>query len=118
MRKIPPPTGSTLPDSAGSLNTQEVFVICQQLVYPPCKKMADLIVVTDILSSGLGYVGDARRLLAQKTNRVFQLPAEHSFSSLEIEVLDTVEDHLYALCQKLTSAGRLKELRQGDGAAD
>ncbi len=85
----------------------EVFATCRRLIYPPCKRRSDSIHLANQLAQDLGYVGDAGCLLALKTNQAFQLGAQDSFSSLDFCLMDTVEDHVFAICTKLARMGRL-----------
>jgi len=76
-------------------------------VYSPCKKLTGFIELADDLDSDLGFAGDSRNLLACKTNQAFQLEVPDKFTSLEVGMMDTVQDHVCAVCTKLARSGRL-----------
>ena len=92
---------------ANRLSASEVFGVCKRFVYPPCKKLAGSVRLTDRLVADLGYIGDSTALLALKTNQAFQMAGPESFTSLDFCVLHTVQDHVVAVCTKLARAGRL-----------
>jgi len=88
----------------------EVLAVCRKFVYPPCKKLSCFIKLGDHLDSALGYFEVNRTLLALKTNETFQMETPDIFSGLDLVTLETVQDHVQAVCKKLANAGRLIEL--------
>jgi hypothetical protein len=88
-------------------SSQEVLGVCQRFVYPPCNKHAGSIRLTDSLTADLGYGGEAARLLALKTNQTFQMAVPVGFTSIDVSLCHTVEQHVLAICEKLARAGRL-----------
>ena len=92
----------------------EVLAICKRFVYPPCKKLSDLVQLEDLLASDLGYVDKGTGLLALKTNEAFQMRGLQNFSILDFCVLQTVQDHVLAICTKLARMRRLICTGRGD----
>jgi hypothetical protein len=92
-----------------SFTAHEVFQICREEVYPPCKKSSDSIRLHDTLRADLGYLAATTALLAMRTNQVFALEDELHFSAHDLELLDNVQDHLFAICKRLDRTGRLVE---------
>jgi len=95
------------PRNGTRLSPSDIFAISKKFVYSPCKKLTGFIELADRLGSDLGFAGDSRNLLAFKTNQVFQMEAPDNFTSLEVAMLDTVQDHVCAVCTKLARSGRL-----------
>jgi len=92
---------------ASSFTAGEVLAVCRRFVYPPCGKLSCHIKLGDHLDTELGYVAAYRTLLALKTNETFQMDAPDIFSGLDLSTLETVQDHVQAVCRKLADAGRL-----------
>jgi len=107
---------------ATRLSPSEILIVCRKFVYSPCKKLTGFIEMADHLDSELGFAGEARSLLAHKTNQAFQLEEADKFTSLEVGLMDTVQDHVCAVCTKLARSGRLigadgAETRKAQGMA-
>jgi hypothetical protein len=85
----------------------EVLKICKRFVYPPCKKLSGGIRIHDKLADDLGYFGSSAGILALKTNQYFEFDADDRFSSLDIAVMTTVQDHVFSICKRLHNERRL-----------
>jgi hypothetical protein len=92
--------------SGTRFSSHELLSMCQQFVYPPCKKLAGHIAADDRLRD-LGFGGSTACLLALRTNETFQLEFPHQLTSIEVSTLDTVQDHITTIRTKLDQDGRL-----------
>lgn len=91
------------------LTRAEVYDRMRRKVYPPCKKSPSTIRMGDEIESDLGYVGNAKRALAAKTNQEFGLVPPNYLTPQEMEQFTYIREHVAATCEKLLAAGRLEE---------
>lgn len=61
----------------------------------------------DKLVNDLGYEGNARRLLAPKTNNAFALTPPNHFTGLEMMGLEDVRSHYLSTVKKLNADERI-----------
>lgn len=85
----------------------DILTVCRERVYPPCKKLAASIALTDRLATDLGYVGSSATMLAARTNDAFDLIPPDHFNAMDLCAFETVQDHIYAIVRKLAHTGRL-----------
>jgi len=85
----------------------EILTVCRERVYPPCKKRAASIALTDRLAADLGYVGSSATMIAARTNDAFDLVPPDHFNAMDLCAFETVQDHICAIIHKVARAGRL-----------
>ena len=89
------------------LNSGQITYFLKYVVYPTCAINPQDMRMYHKLEDDLGYVGDSKRLLVTKTNNVFGIENPNKVKWIDINKIETVDQHHTLVVKKLKAANRL-----------